>query len=109
MIYGPTFTDEDLALMKSALVRTQALATESLNRKLDVVSDIRDYGYADDYRTRSLERIEAMTLAEFKALADRLIRPDAMDWLVVGDASTQAERLSELGFGDPVMLNPNAN
>jgi hypothetical protein len=27
-----------------------------------------------------------------------------MQYLVVGDAATQADRLGELGFGDPIML-----
>ena len=30
---------------------------------------------------------------------------DEMRYLIVGDASSQAERLKELGFGDPIMLN----
>ncbi|MEL7487160.1 MAG: pitrilysin family protein, partial [Pseudomonadota bacterium] len=103
--YGDAFTEEDLALLKGALLRTQALQTETLDRKLDMISSIRDYGYPDDYPARNAKRIEAMTLAEFKALADRLIRPEAMDWLIIGDAESQAARLSALGFGEPVMLN----
>jgi len=46
-----------------------------------------------------------MTLEDFKALAEKYMRPDAMNYLVVGDAETQAARLKDLGFGDPVMLN----
>ena len=30
---------------------------------------------------------------------------DRMVWLVVGDADTQMDRLKELGYGDPVLLN----
>jgi zinc protease len=29
-----------------------------------------------------------------------------MIWLVVGDAKTQLPRLKELGFGEPVLIQP---
>ena len=102
--YGPGFTEEDLGVMKSALLRGQALQTETLSAKLGLVGTISTYGYPDDYLARNAALIEAMTLDEFKAIADTYLRPDAMDWLVVGDAATQAARLGDLGFGDPVML-----
>ncbi len=46
-----------------------------------------------------------MTLDDFKDLAAKYLRPEAMNYLVVGDAESQAVRLKELGFGDPIMLN----
>ena len=102
--YGPGFSQDDLDVMKSALLRNQALQTETLGAKLGIIGAISQYGYPDDYRARDAERISAMTLDEFKGLADKYIRPDAMNWLVVGDAQTQAPRLNDIGFGEPVML-----
>ncbi len=104
--YGPDFTEDDLEVMKGALLRNQALQTETLNAKLGVVEEISDYGYPDDYLAQNANRIEAMTLDEFKSLASEHLLPDAMNWLVVGDAATQAERLADFGFGEPVMLSP---
>ncbi|MCF6220709.1 MAG: insulinase family protein [Robiginitomaculum sp.] len=105
--YGPNFTDEDLATMKQALLRGQALKSETLSDKLNMVSEISAYGYEDDYRAKTAKRIEAMTLAEFKSLADKYLRPDAMFYLVVGDAKTQFGRLKDLGYGEAVLLNPD--
>jgi len=48
--------------------------------------------------------VEAMTLEQFKQLAAEYLRLDAMQYVVVGDAATQAERLGDLGFGAAVML-----
>lgn len=107
--YGPKFTDENLATMKEALLRGQALKNETLSDKLNMVSEISSYGYSDDYRTQNAKRINAMTLADFKALADTYLRPDAMFYLVVGDAQTQLGRLKDLGYGEPVLLNPDAS
>jgi len=102
--YGPDFTEEDLATMKDALLRGQALETETLSAKQSMLDNIAAYGYASDYKAKNAKVIKDMTLEQFKALASEHLRPDAMTYLVVGDAKTQAARLSELGFGDPVML-----
>lgn len=103
--YGSEFTEEDLSVMKDALLRGQALKTETLSDKLGMVSEIATYGYPVDYKARNAEAVKAMTLAQFQALAAAHLRPDAMRYLVVGDAATQAGRLSELGYGDPVILS----
>lgn len=102
--YGPGFSEEDLEVLKSAVLRGQALKNETLSSKLDVVDSISTYGYPDDFQARNAARVEVMSLNEFQSLADRYLRPDAMQYIVVGDAATQAGRLGELGFGEPVML-----
>lgn len=102
--YGPDFTEEDLQVMKDALLRGQALKTETLSDKLSMVNQIAAYGYPADYKAMNAEAIAAMTLEDFKALAAAHLRPDAMRYLIVGDAASQAKRLSELGYGDPVLL-----
>ncbi|MBT8047741.1 MAG: insulinase family protein [Xanthomonadales bacterium] len=102
--YGPEFTAEDLAVLKGAVLRGQALKNETLSAKLNVVRNISRFGYPDDYQARNAQRVEEMTLEQFKQLAGKYLRADAMQYLVVGDAATQAERLGDLGFGAPVML-----
>ena len=103
--YGKDFTQEELDIMKGALLRNQALKNETLRDKLNMLGEISAYGYADDYRAQNARAIEAMTLDDFKTLAAKYLRPDAMNYLVVGDAATQADRLKDLGYGDPIMLN----
>ena len=104
--YGPTFTEEDLTIMKGALLRGQALANETLGAKLGVLTQISAFGYPDNFQALNAARIDAMSLEDFKRIAGDYLRPDAMSWIVVGDAATQAERLKALGFGDPIMLEP---
>jgi zinc protease len=104
--YGPEFTAEDLAILKGAVLRGQALKNETLSAKLNVIREISTYGYPDDFQAVNARRVEDMTLEKFKQLAGEYLRPDAMQYIVVGDAASQAGLLSELGFGDPVMLKP---
>ena len=45
------------------------------------------------------------TLERVQELAGQYLDPDRMIWLVVGDARTQAPRLSALGLGEPIMID----
>ncbi len=103
--YGASFTEDDLSIMKGALLRGQALGNETLGAKLSLLGQISAYDYPDNYRQLNAKKIEAMTLADFKAIAAKYLRTDAMNWLVVGDAKTQKDRLEELGFGPAILLN----
>jgi len=47
-----------------------------------VLSELSGYGYADDFRAQNAKAIKAMTLEDFKALAAKYLRPDAMNYLV---------------------------
>jgi len=102
--FGPGFTEDDLQVLKGAVLRGQALKNETLSAKLGVVQKISYFGYPDDFQARNAERVEAMTLERFQQVASEYLRADAMQYIVVGDAETQAGRLSELGFGEPVPL-----
>ena len=50
--------------------------------------------------------VENMTIDDIRALAKDYINPDQMIYLIVGDAESQLKKLNQLGFGDPVLLNP---
>ena len=102
--FGPGFTEADLKVLKGAVLRGQALKTETLSEKLDVVQQISYLGYPDDFQVRNAARVEAMTLEQFKRIANDYLRADAMQYIVVGDAASQAGRLGALGFGESVIL-----
>lgn len=103
--YAETFTEQDLEVTKSFFTKSQARGLESLGAKLNVISNIADYGLPNDYAAQEVAEVEALTVEEVQALAASLIRPDAMNYVIVGDAETQLERLSELGFGEPILIN----
>ena len=96
--HGPETTEADLQELKDALLRGQALKTETLNDKLRMLGEIDAYGYAPDYRAQNAKAISAMTLADFKRIAAVHIRPYAMQYLVIGDAETQLEAVKSLGL-----------
>jgi len=103
--YGPEFTEEKLTILKSALLRGQALKNETLSDKLAMLGEVSVFGYPDDYKSINAEQIEALTLPQVKSLVKKYLRPDTWNYVVVGDAESQISRLKELGLGEPVLLN----
>lgn len=103
--YGDTFSDEDLDVTKGFLLKRKARAFETLGAKLGMLENIADYGLSHDYIREQDAIVEAMTVERIKTLANAYLRPDAMSYVIVGDAETQAVRLDALGFGKVEMLN----
>ena len=100
--YGPSFTENDLAELKDARIRGQALKTETLDDKLRLVSDVSDYGYPADYQAKAADAVREMSLGDFRRITEANIRPDEMVYVVVGDAETQLENVKAVGL--PVVV-----
>ena len=96
--YGPDFTEDELAILKDARVRGQALGSETLDDKLEILGDISVYDVPADYRARNVEAVRAMSLDDFRSLASEFFDPDRMAYIVVGDAATQLDKIRELGL-----------
>jgi zinc protease len=70
-----------------------------------MLSNISDFGLKAAYVKNREELVQNMTKERITALAKTYIDPNKMIWLVVGDAETQLERMKELGYGTPILLN----
>lgn len=103
--YGATFTEADLDVTRSALGKSRARAFETAGAKLGVLAAIGDHGLPPDYLEHEAGVIRDLTVDQVRSLAERHIRTDAMIYVVVGDAATQAARLEALGYGVPVIVN----
>jgi len=103
--YPTTFSDKDLETTKSFLIKSNARAFETAGAKLRMLSNISDYGLKAAYVKDREQVVQNMTKERIAALANTYINPNKMIWLVVGDAETQLERMKELGYGTPILLN----
>jgi zinc protease len=102
--YADTFTEADLETTKSFQIKSKARAFESLGAKLNVLNNISAYDLPYDYVAEQNRIVEGMTKEDIQALAASYIRPNEMNYIVIGDAETQAGRLEELGLGTPIMV-----
>ena len=70
-----------------------------------MLQNISAYGLSTDYVKDREKIVNEMTIERIQELSKKYIDPTKMIWLFVGDAESQLDRLNELGFGAPVLLN----
>ena len=105
--YGKNYNDKDLEVTQSFLIKSNARAFETIRAKLNMLTDISSLNYPKDYAKQRETMVKEMTVEEIKNLSKTYLNPDKMIYLVVGDAKTQLEKLEELGYGVPTLLNPS--
>ena len=103
--YPSTFSDKDLETTKSFLLKSNARSFETLGAKLNMLDNISDYGWDADYVKDREQIVKDITKEQIAELARKYADPSQMIWLVVGDAKTQMDRLEQLGFGEPILIN----
>ncbi len=107
--YRNGISDEQLSFTKNALIKSNALRFETIGALNRMLGQIALYNLPFDYAKRDENLLRSMTLEEHKAIAQKYINPEAMIYLFVGDAATQMEKLKQLGFGDPILLDREGN
>jgi zinc protease len=103
--YGKNYTENDLEVTKGFMIKSNARAFETLRSKLNMLNNISNYGFDDDYAKQREAIVKAMNIEDIKNLAEKYLNASKMIYLVVGDAETQMEKLEGLGFGKPILLN----
>ncbi len=103
--YGPTYTEKDLETTKGFLIKSNARAFETAGAKLRMLQNISAYGWEYDYVKKREEIVRGMTIDRIKELSQQYLDANKMIWLVVGDAQTQFDRMKDLGFGEPILIN----
>jgi len=69
------------------------------------LESISRFGYPDDYAAKRLQQLAGMSSASLRELAQRVLQPDHMLILVVGDKSKVKSSLGDLGYGDVIELD----
>lgn len=103
--YGKNYSEQDLEVTKGYTIKSNARSFETLGAKLNMLSNISNYGYEDNYAKQEETIVKNLSLEDVKALIENYIKPNQMIYLIVGDAETQLDKLGNLGFGKPVLLN----
>ena len=104
--YASNFNDEDLKVTKSYMLKSNVRRLETSGAKLGMLDDIASYGYDIDYMKEREKTINSLTVDQIKEIAKTHLKTDSMIYVIVGDAQTQMAKLTELGYGAPILLNP---
>jgi len=103
--YPKEVSQEDLDFTKNAMIKSNARRFETLGSLIGMLETRGKYGFADNYIKGEEDIIRNMTLEKLKALADKYIDPDKMNYLVIGDAETQYEQFKNAGFDEVKMID----
>ncbi|MGB8705986.1 MAG: pitrilysin family protein [Gillisia sp.] len=103
--YPQNFTDHDLEVTKSFMIKSDARKFETLNSKLEMLSDISNYNLDNDFVKKREKMVQNMTVEDIRELAKKYANPGQMYYIVVGDAATQIQKMEDLGYGKPILLN----
>jgi len=72
-------------------------------------ADIITYGLKDSYWNDFVGEVKAMTPAKLTSAAQKLVRPDALTWVIVGDLSKIEAGIRKLNLGDVKVLDADGN
>lgn len=103
--YSEDFSDEDLEVTKSSILRSNTQSYETYGSLLGILQNISTYDLALDYIEKDEAKLKSMDKAEIKKLIDEFMNPDNLVYVVVGDGKTQLQRLNNTGLGKPVVIN----
>lgn len=93
----------------TSVKRATALAYETPDAKMSVLSDITNNNLSLDFYKKNEAALNKLTLNQVRAVYNKYLYEQGMIYVIAGDAASQFEGLKELGLGDPVLLDKNGN
>jgi zinc protease len=82
---------------------------ETNGRVLNSILNIVRYGYPDDYYKKYANEVRNLKLDQVNAAARKVIQPDKLVWLIVGDRSKIETGIRELNLGEIKILDVDGN
>jgi zinc protease len=102
-------TPEELNKTKISNTLTLPGRWETAGAVLNSVAEIVQYGLPDDFYQGYADDIRAITLEQMHEVAENLLKPENLVWLVVGDRAKVEGPLKELGYGEVIPLDADGN
>lgn len=63
------------------------------------------YNYPDSYYQGYSDNVKGLKLSKVQDAARKLIKPNDISWVVVGDRAQIEDKLRSLGYGELVIIN----
>jgi zinc protease len=102
-------TDKEIRFAKDSLVLTLPGSNETSREVASSYADILTYGLPDSYLNDFVGKVNALSAADLQAAAGKLIHPDALTWVVVGDLAVIETGIRKLGLGEVTVLDADGN
>ena len=73
------------------------------------LSEIVRYGLPDDYFQKYSGRVQKLVIEDLAKAAKKVVHPEAVTWVIVGDRAQIEPKIRELGLGEIVVLDVDGN
>ncbi len=109
-IVGPRpATGPELDKAKDLATRTLPGQWETMGAVGASIGEILRYGLPDDYFTTYPDKVRALKLDDVTAAAKKVVRPEKLTWVVVGDRAKIEPEIRSLGWGEIRYLDADGN
>jgi zinc protease len=98
-------TAEELAKVQDNETLKLPGSRETMTEVLNSFGTLVEYGLPDDYYEKYAGRVRALQIADIETVAKRVVRPENLVWVVVGDRSKIEAGVRELNLGDVKFLD----
>lgn len=102
-------TDAEIKFAQDSLVLQLPGSNETSSEVAGSYADIVTYGLKDTYWNDFVGEVKQMTPAKLTAAARKLVQPDAMTWIVVGDLAKIEADVRKLNLGEVKVLDADGN
>lgn len=109
-VLGPKpLNADEIKFAKDSIVLSLPGENETAAEVAGSYNNILVYGLPDSYYNDLVGKVDDLTPASLSAAAGKLIHPDALTWIIVGDLSKIEAPVRKLNFGDVTVLDSNGN
>jgi zinc protease len=102
-------SDEEIKFARDSLTLQLPGSNETSGEVAGSYADIITYGLKDSYWNDFVGEVKAMTPVKLTSAAQKLVRPDALTWVIVGDLSKIEAGVRKLNLGDVKVLDADGN
>lgn len=98
-------TEQEVIKMQEGLTRSMAGARETKGGVLADMLDSTRYGLPEDYFNTYAQKVNSLKRSDINAIAERILRPEKMIYVVVGDRSQIEKGIRDLNLGEVQVLD----
>lgn len=109
VIGNKPLTQEEVEKIKQQIIRSLPGSYETSGAVLDAVESIVRYERPDNYIQTLKPRLEAIESISVERAIKRIINPNAMTWVIIGDLSTIEAPVRALKLADVQVLDNDGN
>jgi zinc protease len=102
-------TDAEIKFARDSLVLQLPGSNETSSEVAGSYADIVTYHLPDTYWNDFVGEVKAMTPARLTSAAQKLVRPDALTWVIVGDLAKIEPGVRKLNLGEVKVLDADGN